>query len=92
MKKWLLAAGTGLIFALAGCSAEVVGTRPHDVIYTRPVSPGPDYVWIGGDWIWTGGSYQWHEGHWDHRRPGRVWHEGHWQNRSHGYRWRRGHW
>ncbi len=87
-----MAACAGVIFALAGCSAEVVGTRPADVVYTRPIAPGPDYVWIGGDWIWLGGSYQWRAGHWERPRVGRAWHEGHWEGHGNGWRWRRGHW
>ncbi|HVY75751.1 MAG TPA: hypothetical protein VG890_13015 [Puia sp.] len=92
MKQWLLAGAVGLMFALTACSAEVVATRPADVVYTRPPAPGPDYVWISGDWIWMNGSYRWHEGHWDHRRSGTVWHNGYWESHKQGYRWHKGHW
>ncbi|HEY4155631.1 MAG TPA: hypothetical protein VGM24_09385 [Puia sp.] len=92
MKKWLFAAFAGSLLALGGCSTEVVATRPHDVVYSRPVSPGPDYVWVTGDWVWAGGSYRWREGRWARRRSGYQWHEGYWENHNHGWRWRRGHW
>jgi hypothetical protein len=92
MKKWLFIAGTFLFFSLSGCSPQVVPMRPHDVVYSRPVSPGPDYVWITGDWVWAGGNYRWREGHWERRRPGRSWHEGYWEKRNNGYRWHRGRW
>ena len=49
---------------LAGCTAGYVATRPADVEYVRPVSPGPDYIWIGGEWEWRGGNYHWHDGSW----------------------------
>jgi hypothetical protein len=92
MKKWLLAACTGVLFTLGGCSSEIVATRPADVIYTRPLSPGPGNIWIGGDWIWAGGTYRWQSGHWDRGRPGHIWHEGHWEGHNNGFRWRKGHW
>lgn len=80
------------VFGLSSCSVEggVVDTRPADVVYVRPVSPGPGYVWIDGDWVWRGGTYRWHEGRW--RRTSRTWQAGHWQPVGAGWRWNRGHW
>lgn len=56
------------------------------------VAPGPDYVWIGGEWVWHGG-WVWVGGHWGHPPyahavwiPGRSWHDGRgWHNEP-------GHW
>jgi hypothetical protein len=89
-----------LIILFAGCLATTgctvdggwVSSQPGAVIYTRPVAPGADYVWIDGDWVWSGGAYVWHEGHWDRPRTGHVWVGGTWQSGSRGYRWHRGHW
>ena len=92
MNKWLYVAGAAILFSLSGCSPRVVPTRPHDVVYSRTVSPGPDYVWITGDWVWSGRNYRWREGHWERRRQGRKWHEGYWQNYRSGWRWQKGHW
>jgi WXXGXW repeat (2 copies) len=87
---------TGLMFAgvlaMAACSAGVVATRPDEVVYARPAAPGPDYIWIGGDWVWSGGAYHWHEGRWDKGREGHAWHEGHWESHGSGWRWNKGHW
>jgi len=77
---------------VAGCSAEVVATRPADVIYVRPVSPGSGNVWISGDWVWSGGNYRWHEGYWHAERAGHSWQPGGWENHREGYRWKKGHW
>ncbi|HLK30938.1 MAG TPA: hypothetical protein VKT28_20340 [Puia sp.] len=95
MKKnfgWILFAG--IVALSSGCAVHgVVTDRPADVYYERPVAPGPDYIWISGDWVWTGGRYSWREGRWEHRREGRVWHEGQWrQHPKGGWRWQKGHW
>ena len=94
MKNYLIIAAA-LIFGISVSSCgptEVVASRPADVIYTRPLAPGPGYVWIGGDWYWSGGRYTWREGRWDRARTGRVWHDGNWMQSDRGWRWRRGHW
>ncbi len=76
-----------------GCAVQgEVTDRPAEVVYDRPIAPGPDYFWIGGDWVWAGGRYAWHEGRWERRREGRVWHNGQWNQHGHGWRWQRGHW
>ena len=92
MKKSLLALIilSGLI--LTGCSAGYVTTQPADVSYARPVSPGPDYVWIGGEWVFEGGGYRWHEGSWQRHREGRSWKSGYWENSHKGYKWHKGGW
>jgi hypothetical protein len=77
---------------LSACSAGYVVTRPADVEYVRPVSPGPGYVWIGGEWEWRGGNYHWHEGNWEKAREGHTWKSGYWENGQKGYRWQKGHW
>jgi hypothetical protein len=92
MKKPLLIILLGVMIGAAGCSGEIVATRPTDVVYDRPVSPGPDYVWIDGDWAWSGGAYIYHQGYWGQPRAGRHWETGHWQSHGSGWRWTRGHW
>ncbi len=92
MKKWLFVLVGAVCISLSACTAEYVSTRPADVVYTRPVAPGPGYIWVGGDWVWSGGQYRWTEGRWMQPRPGRVWHNGGWMRKNNGYRWKRGHW
>jgi hypothetical protein len=88
---WILMIGF-MILSTACAVHGVVGERPVDVMYDRPLAPGPDYIWISGEWVWSGGRYAWHEGRWEKRHEGRVWHEGHWNQHGHGWRWERGHW
>jgi uncharacterized protein YfaT (DUF1175 family) len=84
----------GCVAGFTSCSVEsgVVQTRPADVIYVRPVSPGPGYVWMGGNWVYRGGNYNWHEGRWHRVRAGRSWQDGRWEPAGNGWRWRRGYW
>jgi hypothetical protein len=82
-----------LAFAEMGCEGEAYVTeQPAEVVYTRPVAPGPDYIWIEGDWYWGGGRYVWRNGYWGHPRGGRVWVRGNWMHTNRGYHWNRGHW
>jgi hypothetical protein len=46
-----------------GIEAPPPPPRPDIVI---GVSPGPDYVWIGGYWDGSPGHYTWVGGRWDH--------------------------
>ena len=89
--RWVLF--ISLVVLATGCAVHgVVTERPADIVYERPGVPGPDFIWIRGDWVWSGGRYTWREGRWERRREGRIWHEGHWNQHVHGWRWERGHW
>lgn len=93
MKNYLIVAVIAIAAIFSSCgTAQYVDTRPADVIYTRPVSPGPGYVWMNGDWYWQGGRYTWREGRWDRGRLGHTWHDGSWTQSRRGWRWNRGHW
>ena len=94
MKRGLLAGLvlSGLVmFTSCGPSSVMVSSRPERPYYARPVSPGPGYVWIDGDWYVRNGRYQWREGYWMRSRN-RVWVAGDWESRPGGYYWRRGYW
>ena len=94
MKKILLlcfAFASAIFIESCGPSSVTVSSRPTSPYYARPVAPGPDYVWIDGDWRVRNRRYYWTEGRWD--RPGtRIWIGGSWQSRSGGWYWRRGYW
>ncbi|HMH32771.1 MAG TPA: hypothetical protein VK543_07060 [Puia sp.] len=92
MKRLFMLMTAVIAITLISCTAEVVATRPADVVYERPGSPGSGYVWISGNWVWAGSGYTWREGRWDRAREGRAWHDGHWESHGNGWRWRRGHW
>jgi outer membrane lipoprotein SlyB len=58
------------------------------------VSPGPDYLWVGGEYSWNGIGWVWMGGHWGHRpyghavwMGGRSWHDGRGWHNEHGH-WR----
>jgi outer membrane lipoprotein SlyB len=56
------------------------------------VSPGPEYVWIGGEWMWNG-RWIWVAGHWGFPPyPHAVWIHGDWHRGPHGWHHDWGHW
>lgn len=95
MKNYLtcLFAALTLTVMLSSCAGTVVvRERPVEPVYSRPPAPGPDYVWIDGEWNGSHGHYNYHQGYWAHNRPGHTWNRGHWDNRSGGYVWIKGGW
>ena len=64
----------------AAPSTVVVAAPPPDAPVETVVvgAPGPDYVWVGGEWMWNGG-WVWMSGHWGMRpHPGAIWVGGYW--------------
>ena len=58
----LLAVGT--MFAVDLSLGIRIGPPPRPrVIRVRPVSPGPNLVWVDGYWYPVGGHYRWHNGY-----------------------------
>ena len=53
-------------------------------------SPGPGYVWIGGEWVWNG-RWFWRAGYWSYH-PGGIWVEGGWHRGPRGWYHDPGHW
>lgn len=51
------------------------------------ISPGPDYVWIGGYWDGSPGHYSWVGGRWDHPPHGQhgQWNPPHWDKGTDGH-------
>lgn len=65
---------------------------PAPVETVTVVSPGPDYVWIDGEWVWNGGWF-WVGGHWGYPpHPHAIWIGGRSWHDSHGWHNSRGHW
>ena len=101
----LLAAGTAFAADLS-VGISIGPPPPPRVVHARPVSPGPDFMWIEGYWYPVGGHYRWHDGYWT-RPPyaGARWilprhdagrfYEGYWEGergrREHDHRWDRDH-
>jgi uncharacterized protein YcfJ len=77
---------------LAG-TAVVQQAPPPPPTETMVVAPGPDYVWIDGEWIWNG-RWFWVGGHWGYPPyphavwiGGRDWHDHYGWHHDHGH-WR----
>jgi hypothetical protein len=78
----------------AGAEIDVNGPPPAPLDDTVVgVAPGPDYVWIGGNWGWVGNRWAWQGGHWDHPpHPGAHWAAGRYEMRQGRHVYHRGHW
>jgi hypothetical protein len=70
----------GCLLYAAGCvypnqpaEVEVDTDPPAPILETVPPSPGPDYVWVGGEWAWHD-RWTWERGHWGTPpHPGAIW-------------------
>ena len=63
---------------------------PADV---QIVTPGPGYVWVGGEWAWNGAGWYWVGGHWGYPPyGGAVWIGGSRWRDGYGWHYRRGYW
>jgi hypothetical protein len=63
--------------------------QPESVL----VAPGPDYVWVSGEWVWNGGTWVWIGGRWalpPYRHV--VWVGARWEYGPYGWHRVGGHW
>ena len=83
-----------IFFTISGCEpgSITVGAQLSAPYYERPLRPGPDYVWIDGDWYIDNGRYVYRHGYWARPRRGHVWITGTWEQRNGGWYWRKGRW
>ena len=72
----------------------VVQQAPPPVpVETVEVAPGPDYVWVDGEWDWSGVTWVWVGGHWGYPpRPHAIWIEGRRWHDGYGWHYERGYW
>ncbi len=77
----------------AAASTVIVQQAPPPLpVETVIISPGPGYVWIGGEWIWSGG-WVWRTGYWGCPPHGySVWIGGRSWHDNRGWHCARGHW
>ena len=98
MAGWLLSLALLGVMSCAG--GEVYGTHTYVAVPPPPprvevveVAPGPQYVWIEGQWAWTGQNYVWETGRWLIPTDGHHgWHRGRWKHAQQGWYWEDGHW
>jgi hypothetical protein len=76
-----------VITYMMNTASNVVVTQPppppqSDLVV---VSPGPDYVWVDGEWEWNGGAWVWIGGRWIlPPHPHAVWVAARWDCDPHG--------
>ena len=72
----------------------VAQAPPPPQTETVALAPGPDYVWVDGEWVWNGGTWVWIGGRWSlppYRHA--VWVGARWERGPYGWhrvggRWR----
>ncbi len=103
-KSLLIRAVAGMIAAstIGACYANprprlgveyVMREPPAARVEVIPVSPGAEYVWVGGHWGWRRENYEWISGRW--MIPARgysAWVPGHWERDRAGWFFIEGHW
>lgn len=58
------------LIGLPAFAAQIsIGVRigpppPPPVVYSVPVTPGPEYLWVEGYWYPVGPHWNWHRGYW----------------------------
>jgi len=80
--------------ATAPESAVVVQQAPPaPLVDTYVAAPGPDYVWVNGEWSWDGIRWVWVGGHWMYPPHAHVvWVSGYRWHDAYGWHYERGHW
>ena len=71
----------------------VAQAPPPPPAETVVVAPGPDYVWVNGEWVWNGGTWVWIGGRWalpPYRHV--VWIGARWEHGPYGWHRVGGHW
>jgi hypothetical protein len=75
-----------------GTNVVVSQPPPPPQADTVIVTPGPSYVWVGGEWVWNGG-WVWIGGHWMYPPyPHAIWVSGRWDGGPRGWYYSPGHW
>lgn len=76
-------------------TSNTVATQapPPPQAETVVVAPGPDYVWVGGEWGWNGVTWVWIGGRWIvPPYPHAIWIGARWGRGPHGWYRVGGHW
>ena len=74
-------------FMINTASMTVSQPPPAPQVETWADSPGPDYVWVKGEWVWNGERWFWVSGRWSlGPRPNVAWVEPRWVRAPYGWR------
>jgi hypothetical protein len=83
---------SAIVYGLPAPVVVVDGPPPAQVEIVPVDRPGPDYVWISGDWVWEG-RWVWVGGHWTRSpHPHGTWVAGYWVKGPHGWYKTEGYW
>ena len=75
-----------------GTTTYIRQAPPRAPVETVVLAPGPEYVWLGGEWFWND-SWFWVGGHWAYPpHPRAMWIGGSCWRDNHGWHNSRGHW
>ncbi len=92
--NYMITTGSDASAIPSGSTTTVVvqDAPPPPPVETITLAPGPDYVWVNGEWIWNG-RWVWVGGHWVYPPHAHVvWVEGRWERGPHGWYRHEGHW
>ena len=84
-----------VITYMMNTSANMMASQAPPPPQTEVVvaSPGPDYVWVDGEWAWNGGTWVWIGGRWIFPpHPHAIWVGPRWDRGPHGWHREPGHW
>ncbi len=84
-----------VITYMMNTGANVVASQAPPPPQTEVVvaSPGPDYMWVDGEWAWNGGAWVWIGGRWIlPPYPHAIWVGPRWERGPHGWHREPGHW
>ncbi len=84
-----------VITYMMNTGANVVASQAPPPPPTQVVaaSPGPNYVWVDGDWTWNGGAWVWIGGRWIlPPYPHAIWVGPRWERGPYGWHRVPGHW
>ena len=95
LKKLMISSAFGILLCGGAVNAEVIVRvgPPRAIVETRPLRPGPNFVWIDGYHRWDGNAYVWVPGRWEAPpRPRARWVAHRWVRRHGGWVLVEGHW
>ena len=76
-----------------GTNVVAIQAPPPPRMEVAVASPGPDYVWVNGDWTWNGVAWVWIGGRWVlPPYPHAIWIGPRWERGPYGWHRVPGHW
>src|SRR5579863_10489778 len=81
------------ITSFGAFSLTVTIAPPPLLVYSQPICPGPNYMWVPGYWAYGPDGYYWVPGTWVLTPfSGALWTPGYWGWNNGAYLWHDGYW